>query len=778
VIRDNWVYTHNGFKTLNQAQLLNDVIFYPDHNDAHPWLIYYITRPLIGTLETIPIPPRIVPRIDTTAPASSASSSYNAKIQIRSFDELLEQFPMIARQIQPGLRKIFRDFGIYQKSVPETPTMSTPDSPASESLASSLTLDPSEDEDTIRRMLESAIMAAIELFQRVDQSHLHLLATTTDLTGVTIEHLIERYVTEQLHDIYVFPRLKLLHKIEDDSLDQKIFDMQYIDITQVGIPFTDQQSKVAIIRRIATGIEKFQKLVEMRSPQAMLDELLETAQALTSTESQQTTSFEKFEGHDASSLEKQYHNEDNVNPVLTMNADMLVSLLLIVVIRSKLRNLNAYLAYMRRFIFTDDVEQGERGYALSTLEAVLFHIALDSDHMGRASKRNGRLWDKIRRGSLEAVKSLLEKKEKERTNSINDQRERNDEDDEEMEEEVDDEDDEIFEREDPSAEAETNENTVTDLTSDDLADDLFDQDPDLEDDMPPEMPQIVTKMAINPNDAGEIIPELDDPPDIVKYDKIEAKSERQIEERDPNRETVANAINEDQPTYTDPSEDAKSDPVNTGILSPDLRSPKSVESKPLVSVLKTAEPNRSESDEESLAAMMLPKTRTHKATFNLEVEYEDSPKPVRNRLSRSISMRSEGSRHSWASSFGSLSRSASSINEDLTSVEKLSKTQNANGESLVMMAIVEQHIDILEYLLFESSYYPLSWILQNEANDGTTLLLAAVQGQSFAITKFILREVMKATDDEVRTYINRSDSKGRTVGHYLFKYNTNFYKHF
>src|SRR3954451_17739252 len=48
-----------GFKHLNQAQLLHDVIWYPDTLEPRQWLIYYISRPLVGSWDEIKIQPAI-----------------------------------------------------------------------------------------------------------------------------------------------------------------------------------------------------------------------------------------------------------------------------------------------------------------------------------------------------------------------------------------------------------------------------------------------------------------------------------------------------------------------------------------------------------------------------------------------------------------------------------------------------------------------------------------------------------------------------------------------
>ena len=252
-----------GFKNLNQAQLLSDALYYPSSLDAQQWLIYYISRPLIGSPEPIKITPAILPDIlnrakrlsdDATragkAAPEMATSSIQANKAISSFNDLLNSFPMIARQMQPGLERVFKEFNEETKS--RADSRSSPGLSRRHSVASShsgsngsihsrysnghvkppsiATLHVEEEEEHMRRGLESAVTAAIDLFQLVDKQQLSYLGSSTDLTGPMVERLIERYVAEQLHDSTLFPLLRDSRKLEDLELESRIHQMQHVDI--------------------------------------------------------------------------------------------------------------------------------------------------------------------------------------------------------------------------------------------------------------------------------------------------------------------------------------------------------------------------------------------------------------------------------------------------------------------------------------------------------------------------------------------------------------------
>jgi hypothetical protein len=425
---------------LNQAQLLNDTIYYPDAFDAQPWLIYFISRPLIGTYEATPIIPASLPgpnnvghskEVVQAGPSASngASASMPRKKEVKSFGDLLNHFPMIARQMQPGLEKLFREFGKeLEKPLPPTPSSASSQRPSlssfrrnsassiestSMSLHSSIsqatngyisTLEIDDEEDMMRRSLETAVTAAIDLFQMVDKQQLSLLGATTDLTGPIVERMIERYIAEQVHHSILFPRLCTIRRFDDAELEGRVRQMVDVDITQVGIDIgTDRRGKQELGIRLSRAVDIFKKMGVAGSPQEMVEILLAVSKHITMPEASPDAHSARTESNANGQplSEKRDH-------VLTINADTLVSLLLIVVIRSPVRHLQARLSYMRHFIFIDDVESGEMGYALSTFEAVLSYLARDSGGLRKSSRRNRTLWQATKTGDIAVMQSVLE----------------------------------------------------------------------------------------------------------------------------------------------------------------------------------------------------------------------------------------------------------------------------------------------------------------------------------------------------------------------------------
>jgi hypothetical protein len=411
---------------LIQANLLHDVIWYPDTLDPRSFLIYYISRPLVGSWEELIVIPALLPPAregdsrlaKVLAEAQEQQSNSPKKKDVRTFHELLINFPAIAKQMQAGLEKLFREFTlVFERPLPPPPSANEipdpePDGPITTALKrAGSDSDVSQgavggvngahvpgafqdDETIMRTAMETAVTAAIDLFQSVDRQQLSLLGATTDLTGPLVERLIERYIAENVHHM-VFPRLAALRRPEDLELEAKIRQMDFIDISQLGIVIDGgNRAKRDVVNKLGRAVEEFRKMPHASCPQEMMEILLTTTKAATHlTDAPQPGEVP------GSASEK---------PVMTINADTLVSLLLYVVIKAQIKHLQARLTYIQNFVFIDDVESGEMGYALSTFEAVLSYLDRDSGGLRRASRRNRALWDAVSKGDMPELRKIME----------------------------------------------------------------------------------------------------------------------------------------------------------------------------------------------------------------------------------------------------------------------------------------------------------------------------------------------------------------------------------
>jgi ankyrin repeat protein len=628
---------------------LTDALFCPDMPEAQQWLVYYISRPLVGSYDSL----RIIPATIRTAAQRAAdkpkpaipSASDVKKKDIASFTELLTAFPLIARQLQNGLDRTLKEFAAqFDGPVPNkssrAPSVSSQRSDYSStslenSLASlrssvsgsdssirlsSLAIEP--EEDSMRFALESATTAAIDLFQGVDRQQLSLLGATTDLSGPVVERMIERHIAEQLHEQILFPRICNIRRSEDLELEHRLRKMANIDIAQVGIPIEDgMRGKRDMAIRIDRAVGVFKKMGVASSPQEMIEILLETTKTVTATTSNNT-------GQPGMRPDG---TTEKPNIAMTINADVLVSMLLIVVIRSSVRYMHARLSYMRHFVFIDDVDSGEIGYVLSTFEAVLVYLSRDSDALRIAARKNARLWKATRNGNTSELRSMLQ----------------------------------------PGDPWSADSQVIEEAPS---FDDSF-RDPDASS-LSSRLTNVNIERQNRPMPDGDFAAVGGSLAHVFPFQKPPTPPP---EVSQPKRKRVTMAS-------------FRSASVSSGYSSPSRSRSKSIDS--------------------------------------------------------TLSTASAGD----------------------SSLDKISQSQGLGGDSILMMAVENGQLASLEYLLSLDQYFPIEFILEDCNNEGVTLLVAAVQGDDKNLTNSLLNHIIRnaPSDNTLRSYFVRQDSKGRTFAHYLF----------
>ncbi len=656
VVKDTFVYSNKGFKTLNQAQLLQDFIYYPDVSDGQQWLVYYISRPLIGSYQATPVIPAVISDepskerrkllAEASGPASSSTTvgfGTQKKKEIKNFGDLMSQFPMISRQMQVGLEKILREL-IAANDVPipkrssrrssissqsSNPSLSESVTSIKSSLSGSSTVHPTSielepEEEAMRAALERAVTASIELFQSVDKQQLSLLGSSTELTGPVVEHMIERYVTEQVHDQTLFPKVCALRKPDDSDLQSKIRKMADIDITQVGIPIEEgMEGKRELAARLTRGVDAFKKMGVASSPQEMLEILLKTQKLITDED----TSTPR------TSQDSSAERSEKPSAVLTINADILVSMLVIVIIRSGVRHLHSRLLYMRYFIFIDEVESGEQGYALATLEAVLAHLTNSSSHLRKASKRNRLLWQAAKSGDLQALEAILQ---------------------------------------------------------------------------PSIMAPSETTLAESPRQDFAEFTDDEQSIDNLTLDSMDAPSVSQTPQAQGDFAAVNGSLGHVFPFQRPPTPP-----------------PELVQGRGKKRVVMAALPR-------SQSASSAHSSRSHSRHMSVESSH---------------SMNAAGD----------------------ISGERLAQTQDADGNSVLMMAVEAGQANALKFLLSMPAHFRVDFVLEDVNSDGATLLNAAVQSSNREVTEELISYVEDNTyQEQLRKYLAIQDSKGRCMAHYLF----------
>lgn len=401
--------------------------------------MYNISRPLVGTPGSM-LPPTVAPPVPHLIGAINSrggngpSDGMHKTIlkPVHSFTDLLNEFPLLARELQPSLEKILHNVEASAATWTSSPLPHSPTTRARRSSSASRSsissgrtrhslqsglsdgtarrtlpsLAPNLDEGIMKSTAEKAVTASIDALHQVSQSQLNLLASQTGLAAFDLERLLEKFVMEQLHQYPFYPRLCQMWTQHDRHLEARMMQLGDIDIGQIGIVMVGGlKEKVRLAERIEAGCEEFEKMGVASSPLETMHVLQETLRRL-SVESRTMKEGKVKSGM----MAEESQTDEKPGAILTVDADLLVSLLLMVVARSEVRHLYARLSYMQHFIFIDDPQSGEMGYALSTLEAVMAYIDQESASLCRMSRLNRRLRHAVQAGDKPSVQLLLSNK--------------------------------------------------------------------------------------------------------------------------------------------------------------------------------------------------------------------------------------------------------------------------------------------------------------------------------------------------------------------------------
>ena len=203
--------------------------------------------------------------------------------------------------------------------------------------------------ESIRGRLDVVVTGAIRAFQSLPQALLHTIGTECSISGPEIEKLIESHILDALYD-HLFYKLTLITLAQDEELALAIERCKYVDLTQLGTIST-----LDLRRRHQLAIESFRGFGEFHAPLRKLEALLSTITML-------------------------MRNSEK-------SSDDLIPSLVSVVLKAGVSSLCANMLWIREFAFKD-VDGGENGFAMSTLEAVIYHITSSVESLSVISSEN------------------------------------------------------------------------------------------------------------------------------------------------------------------------------------------------------------------------------------------------------------------------------------------------------------------------------------------------------------------------------------------------------
>lgn len=392
----NFVQTHSGFKTQFQSPIMAEYMIRPSAYflpaDTQ-FLCCEVEYPLTGT----PVFLDLIDRPDVDPKHSlfdgkilSPPESLGFELEkVKSDVNRLRSFKLLPRLYEQELSKLTKEFA---------------------SLISNFYCEHVTTKDGLVELYNETVDAAISKFREIGSANINKIANETELSGTDLANMIGLHIESQLHQVLWEKTLDLCQEDDTRTLDL-CWKVKDISIEQVGIPMSDIGTLFDLDELVFEAVKLFSSISIVPGVQSKTKVLLMVMQILSGgtpkpdmKESEALQRVSKCSVHYNAELK----GDDNYTQLQkNISADVLLSLMLLVVIRSNTPCISATLFYIQNFSF-DDVNLGQLGYALSTLEAVIYHLEENNTKMMSLSRSNSLLWSTVKNGTTKEAKDAIE----------------------------------------------------------------------------------------------------------------------------------------------------------------------------------------------------------------------------------------------------------------------------------------------------------------------------------------------------------------------------------
>ncbi|WEJ95501.1 hypothetical protein PSN45_003021 [Yamadazyma tenuis] len=404
LIKNGMVFTGKGFKRslrlgiLGYDQLNSFCDYFPR---GSRFMLIYIEDSLIGSnfvhLADY-MDPRFVSHLQGTLTSNNPEEILQKKRSDSiTFEMLLRSIPLLSKVVSEKYYKLFhhnnRNYDSFRTHTRKKLSFI---------------------KNEFHRMVEEAYIIISESIkddnpesEKTYQLIKDLLASNPE---IDLNKLVYEYVELNLYDKMWSQLLFQFNYPNDDKHDydpealkflthEKYNQLSCLSLNQLEVPIEEPWFINSVLRRISLAIDEFSRLSDpsITSSAAKREIISKTVTILTKkdTSENQTTYDEKDDDED-----------------LVVDADTLVGMLIMVVVHSKVVNLEAHLYYIKNFNSEDVSTDGYFNYILSNLDAVIYHLSSsDNDshrkELTRASQENYEFWAAIQKQDVKRLKDIL-----------------------------------------------------------------------------------------------------------------------------------------------------------------------------------------------------------------------------------------------------------------------------------------------------------------------------------------------------------------------------------
>lgn len=387
LIKNGMIFPGKGFKKSLKLSILNVTYFTSFCNyfpEGSRFMLIFINDSLFGSYEYLPTFYTIQPPKPDTS-----TTSQNAETTV-TFEELLRNFPLLSKAVSDKFYRLFHHNN-YQFRVLRTNTHKKLDSIKLE-FQNML-------EEAFRIVLESVKVDSLEGEQTYNLIN-HILSI---YPGLNLNAIIHEYVELNLYDklwsqlVFQFNyTITDKEDIDKDAIRILTSDMynslSCLSLNQLDLPIEEPWKMNELLKRVHLAIEEFSRLSD-----ATIVNLHSKAKVIVNTVNQLTKNISP--GDEVSS-------DDD----FLVDADTLIGLLIIVVVHSKIPNLEAHIYYIKNFNSANVKNEGYFSYMLSNIEAVIYHLSdreLNLNQLVESSQKNFEFWSIIQHGYTERLLDTL-----------------------------------------------------------------------------------------------------------------------------------------------------------------------------------------------------------------------------------------------------------------------------------------------------------------------------------------------------------------------------------
>ncbi|GME70996.1 unnamed protein product [Ambrosiozyma monospora] len=289
-------------------------------------------------------------------------SNESHPLEKRPFDDLVMELPELAVLMGEQFKLLFRKFAVKGK---------TTDKELNDAFMDIM----SEGSSIINSLPDDVFNNIHKQFPNVD-----------------LHESIYSYIELHIYDKFWLQYSAIKHQDVDNKLNSNYETLQYLSINQVGLPKSTLYNPDRLIifeKRVLLAIAEFKKLEFSNQSSAKVDILIRTFKLITTSPGSST--------------------EDPND--LSVDADTLISLFVVVLCSSKVKNLNAHLRYIKDYSFSQEyLETGFAGYVISSFEATLNYLneAENFNQLLKYAEQNRKLWDLLKSVSTDFNENNIE----------------------------------------------------------------------------------------------------------------------------------------------------------------------------------------------------------------------------------------------------------------------------------------------------------------------------------------------------------------------------------